>query len=204
MTTATTTLIPGNETRFASLMDSSYRKVYNMAYRLTNNRSDAEDLTQETFFRAYRSFQDFEGDKPFDNWVLRILTRLFLDMLRSRRRRVSLVSYDNPIAQNSGEDSVYFDVPDRSASPEEAFVQGTFSEELQKALSTLSPEQRLLITMADIEGVPYQEIADIFGKPVGTIRSRLHRTHKQLRLKMEQSARASAQTGVSGLRLAVG
>ena len=80
------------QARFNELMGETYKKVYNMAYRLSNSRADAEDLTQEAYFRAYRSFRDYEGDKPFENWIFRIVTRLFLDLLRSRRRRVRMCS----------------------------------------------------------------------------------------------------------------
>ena len=96
-------------------------------------------------------------------------------------------------------------MPDRSATPEEVLIQGSFNEDLQRALSTLSAEQRLLVTLADIEGVPYQEIADLMGKPVGTIRSRLHRTHKQLRARLEQARQQNASSAAApnpGLRFA--
>jgi len=177
------------EKRFNELMEVSYKKVYNMAFRLAGNRSDAEDLTQEAFYRAYRSFNDYEGDRPFENWIFRIVTRLFLDMLRNRRRRIKSVSYDTPLNNGSGDENLYFEMPDESSSPEAHMLEGTFSEDLQKALNTLSPEQRLLVTLADVEGVPYKEIADMLGKPVGTIRSRLHRTHKLIRTRLEQVRR---------------
>lgn len=180
-----TTMTSQQESRFAELMEGTYRKVYNMAFRLTGSRADAEDLTQEAFYRAYRSFDDYEGDKPFDNWIFRIVTRLFLDLLRNRRRRVQAMSYDNPISNGYGDEGLHFDVADKSASAEDILVENTLSEDLQSALDTLSAEQRLLVTLADIEQLPYKEIADIMDKPVGTIRSRLHRTHKLLRTRLE-------------------
>lgn len=186
-----TTMSPQDEARFNELMSQTYKKVYNMAYRLAGNRSDAEDLTQDAFYRAYRSFREFEGDRPFENWIFRIVTRLFLDLLRNRRRRVRAVSYDSPLP-HGGDENLFFDMPDDAPNPEESMLEGSFSEELQKALNTLSPSQRLLVTLADIEGVPYKDIADMLDKPVGTIRSRLHRTHKLLRARLEQIRRESA------------
>ncbi|RYG26609.1 sigma-70 family RNA polymerase sigma factor [bacterium] len=186
-----TTMSPQDEARFNELMSQTYKKVYNMAYRLAGNRSDAEDLTQDAFYRAYRSFSDFEGDRPFENWIFRIVTRLFLDLLRNRRRRVRAVSYDSPLP-NGGDENLYFDMPDDAPNPEQSMLEGSFSEELQKALNSLSPSQRLLVTLADIEGVPYKDIADMLDKPVGTIRSRLHRTHKLLRARLEQIRREGA------------
>ncbi len=178
-------LSSSDEARFSEQMKASYRKVYNMAFRLAGNRTDAEDLTQDAFYRAYRSYKDYEGDRPFENWIFRIVTRLFLDLLRSRRRRVKTVSYDNPLNSRANEDTLYFDVPDVAPDPEEILLNDSLSENLQLVLSSLSPEQRMLITLADVENLPYSEIAEILNRPVGTIRSRLHRTHKLLRQRLE-------------------
>jgi RNA polymerase sigma-70 factor (ECF subfamily) len=185
----TITLTTQEEAKFNELMEATYKKVYNMAFRLAGSRSDAEDLTQEAFYRAYRSFRDYEGDRPFENWIFRIVTRLFLDLLRTRRRRIKAVSYDTPLNTGGGDENLYFDMADEAPNPEERMLEGTFSEDLQKALNSLSPEQRLLVTLADIEGVPYKDIADMLDKPVGTIRSRLHRTHKLIRSRLEQIRR---------------
>jgi len=186
MSTIVTTLDPREQARFNELMAETYRKVYNMAYRLVGCRTDAEDLTQEAFYRAYRSFGDYEGDRPFENWIFRIVTRLFLDLLRSRRRRVKSVSYDTPLQSAGGEENLFFDMADDKPNPEQEVVGDTFSEDLQKALDSLGAEQRLLVTLADVEGLPYKDIAEMMGKPVGTIRSRLHRTHKLIRVRLEQ------------------
>jgi len=189
MYTETIKLNEQDEIRFNELMRETYRKVYNMAFRLAGNRPDAEDLTQDAFYRAYRSFHDYEGDRPFENWIFRIVTRLFLDLLRNRRRRVRSVSYDTPLQREGGEENLFFDMADDSPNPEERVMEHSFSEDLQKALNSLSPEQRLLVTLADVEGVPYKDIAEMLDKPVGTIRSRLHRTHKLIRSRLEQLKR---------------
>jgi RNA polymerase sigma-70 factor, ECF subfamily len=202
MSTNTYTLNDREQARFNELMEATYRKVYNMAYRLAGNRSDAEDLTQEAYYRAYRSFGDYEGDRPFENWIFRIVTRLFLDLLRNRRRRVKSVSYDTPLMSHGADDNLYFDMADERLNPEEEMLSGSFSEDLQKALSSLTPEQRLLVTLADIEGMPYKDIADMMDKPVGTIRSRLHRTHKLIRTRLEQIRREAQPAAGRGMKLA--
>ena len=184
-------LEPHEEARFNELLDETYKKVYNMAYRLAGTRADAEDLTQEAFYRAYRSFRDYEGDRPFENWIFRIVTRLFLDLLRSRRRRVKSVSYDAPLQREGGDDSLYFDMVDDAPNAEQHMMNTSLSEEMQMALDSLSPEQRTLVILADVENVPYKDIAEMLGKPVGTIRSRLHRTHKLIRHRLEQARRKS-------------
>jgi RNA polymerase sigma-70 factor, ECF subfamily len=187
-----------DEKRFNELMDASYRKVYNMAYRLSGSRPDAEDLTQEAYFRAFRSFKEYEGDRPFENWIFRIVTRLYLDLLRNRRRRVNTVSYDNSITSEVGGDSITFEMPDDQPSPEQILIDSAFSEPMQQALSSLSAEQRELIELADVQQVPYQEIAERLGAPVGTIRSRLHRTHKTLRANLEKARASQALYGNRG------
>ena len=178
-------------------MNETYRKVYNMAFRLSGNRPDAEDLTQDAYYRAYRSFGDFEGDRPFENWIFRIVTRLYLDLLRNRRRRVQTVSYDNTLPSEVGGDSVRFEIADDQPSPEQIMIENAYSEPLQMALESLTPDQRELIELADVKQVPYTEIAEMLGAPVGTIRSRLHRTHKALRVKLQQ---AQAQQALRGNR----
>lgn len=185
-----------DEVRFRELMEDTYRKVFNMAYRLSGNRPDAEDLTQEAFVRAYRKFSDYEGDKPFENWIFRIVTRLFLDLLRSRRRRIQASSLDAPFQRDGADDAMRLDVADKRSTPEQLLIESSYSEDVQHVLDSLAPDQRLLIQLADVDEVPYQEIADMLGKPVGTIRSRLHRTHKMMRQRLEKmkELRMSSQT----------
>lgn len=175
--------------RFNNLMEQTYRKVFNLAYRLVGNRNDAEDLTQEAYYRAYRGFRDFEGDRPFENWIFRIVTRLFLDLVRSRGRRVQTVSVDAPFRTDFADDSLSLDCPDQTPNPEQLLLQCSVSEELEAALANLKPEQRMLVLLADVENIPYNQIATMLKLPVGTIRSRLHRAHKQLRsnLSLEKS-----------------
>ncbi len=182
---STAELTYSDQSEFNCLMGQSYKKVYSLAYRLSGNRADAEDLTQDAFYRAYRGFNDYEGHRSFENWIFRIVTRLFLDLVRSRKRRVQTVSYDAPVRTESGDDSLNLEVADKSPSPAEQFLQTGVSEELEDSLNRLKPEQRLLVMLADVEGLPYQEIAEIVGVPVGTVRSRLHRAHKQLRSLLE-------------------
>jgi RNA polymerase sigma-70 factor (ECF subfamily) len=175
-----------DQARFNAQMRRTYRKVYNLAYRLSGNKGDAEDLTQEAFYRAYRGFDAYEGDKPFENWIFRIVTRLFLDLNRSRKRRVRTVSYDAPLHPEGSDDTVWFEKSDDGPNPEDHLMANAVSEDLERSLSLLSDDQRRLVWLADVEGVSYGEIAVIFKAPVGTIRSRLHRAHKQLRACLEQ------------------
>lgn len=174
-------LDPHEQARFHALAQQTYRKVFSMAYRLAGNRPEAEDLTQEAYYRAYRSFRDFEGDRPFENWIFRIVTRLFLDLLRTKRRRVQTVSFDTPTLRDGAEDIVQVDLPDSKPSAEQQLMQTVLNEDLLTVLLSLPDEQRILVVQADIEQIPYQELAERYNKPIGTIRSRLHRAHKAMR-----------------------
>lgn len=174
-------LNPTQERRFNDLLSQSHKKVYNLAYRLSNNRQDAEDLTQEAFLRAYRSFDSYEGDKPFENWIMRIVTRLFLDLKRSRSRRVQTLSYDAPRHSDAADGPIAVDVADPKNNIQEALIESSLSEPLEKALRDLKPDQRELVLMAAVQEMPYAEIAEASGVPIGTVRSRLHRAHKKLR-----------------------
>ncbi len=179
------TITAEEQERFDELMKRTYKKVYNMAYRLSGNASDAEDLTQDTFIRALRAFDTYDGGKPFENWVFRILSRLFLDLLRYRKRRVVTVSYDAPIPQEN-DDTLFFEKADEHNSPERILLSESLSESMEHAIMSLTPEQRLIVVMADLEGVPYKDIAEMVDAPIGTIRSRLHRIHKQLRKRLDE------------------
>lgn len=183
------TLTREQEDRFQTLAASSYKKVFSLAYRLSGSRTDAEDLTQEAFLRAYRGFESYQGDRPFENWIFRIVTRLYLDLRRRTNRRVATVSYDAPLRPDGTEDGVYFESADHSPSPEARVVEQHFSPELEASLNALSPEQKHLILMADVQQIPYAEIAEKLNTPVGTIRSRLHRAHRQLRSSIEEFRR---------------
>jgi len=169
------------ESKFSVAMQRSYKKVFNLAYRLVGNRTDAEDLTQEAFFRAYRNFEKFQGDRPFENWIYRIVTRLYLDLKRTARRRGVVVSYDAPLNPNGTDSTIYFEKADAAPSPEQALLDSTVDERLIWSMKHLSKEQRELIVLADLQGASYKEIAEKLNAPVGTVRSRLHRAHKALK-----------------------
>lgn len=188
---------PIPETTFSELMQRSYKKVYNLAYRLSGDKSDAEDLTQEAFFRAYRSFHGYEGDRPFENWIFRIVTRLFLDLVRNRKRRVQAVSYDVPVWSDGNDEAMLVQTADKSPNPEEILLHSAVNPDLAAALDTLKPDQRTLVLLADVEQMSYNDIADVMQIPVGTVRSRLHRAHKKLRALLEASERARDKARLS-------
>jgi RNA polymerase sigma-70 factor (ECF subfamily) len=162
--------------RFEELADRTRIKIHRFAYQLAGNREDAEDLTQEAFMRAYRSFETFNGERSFENWVLRIVQNLFLDLVRSRKRRVKPMSYDALEDQ-----SAWYDAPDKGPTPDQLVLARVQDPLLAKTVERLAPIHREMLVMAHIEDLSYAEIAERLGLGIPTVRTRVHRAHKAMR-----------------------
>jgi RNA polymerase sigma-70 factor (ECF subfamily) len=145
-------------------------RVYRLAYRLTGNTHDAEDLTQEVFVRVFRSLSSYTPG-TFEGWLHRITTNLFLDMAR-RKQRIRFEGLGDESAQwlSGGEPT-----------PAQAFDDRHLDGDIQAALKALAPEYRAAVVLCDIEGLSYEEIAETLGVKLGTVRSRIHRGRAQLR-----------------------
>jgi RNA polymerase sigma factor (sigma-70 family) len=158
-------------------------RVYRLAYRLTGNKYDAEDLTQETFVRVFRSLHSYTPG-TFEGWLHRITTNLFLDQAR-RRQRIRMDAM--------GEDAERYASGDQLSAPERAFEHGNLDLDIQKALDELPPEYRAAVVLCDIEGLSYEEIAVTLGIKLGTVRSRIHRARARLRVSLADRAPAALE-----------
>jgi len=165
---------------FDELVYRYYQQAYNLAYRLTGNAADAEDLVQEAFLRAYRFFERYDRSMPFMNWFNRILTNLYIDEYR-RRGRLRTVSIDEVYNNEDGDEGTTMDIPDSAPDPLERALSNEYREAIHEALQHLSPEFRVAVVLADMEGYSYEEIAETTKTSLGTVRSRIHRGRKQLR-----------------------
>ena len=144
-------------------------RVYRLAYRLSGNQHDAEDLTQETFIRVFRSVQNYQPG-TFEGWLHRITTNLFLDMVRRRGRiRMEALPED------------YDRVPATDPDPEQIYHDSRLGADLQAALDSLPPEFRAAVVLCDIEGLSYEEIGTTLDVKLGTVRSRIHRGRQAIR-----------------------
>lgn len=151
--------------------------VYRLAFRLSGNKHDAEDLTQETFMRVFRSLKDYRPG-GFRGWLHRITTNLFLDMVRHRATvRMEALPED------------YERVPGFALTPEQAYQVNHLTPALQDALDQLSPEFRVAVVLCDVADMTYDEIAETLGLKMGTVRSRIHRGRSQLREALMAAAR---------------
>lgn len=159
---------------FAAMTLEHAGALYRTAYHLAGNADEAEDLTQETYLRAYRGFAGFRGG-DVRAWLFTILRHVFLDECRRHRRMPTIVSADD--------DAHAFTSPDAGTwapSAEAEALRRLPSEAVERAFATLPPDWRLVVLLADVEELSYREIADIMEIPLGTVMSRLHRAHRRL------------------------
>lgn len=168
---------------FDSLVRRCHKQAYNIAYRLMGNHADAEDLTQEAFLRAYRFFDRYNRQMPFENWLYRIISNVFIDELR-KRPKAKCQSLDQPLAGTNGESEIKLEIPDFASDPEAMMMHVELDESLQTALNALPPDFRKTVILADVEGLSYEDISETMGCSLGTVRSRLHRGRKLLRSKL--------------------
>jgi RNA polymerase sigma-70 factor (ECF subfamily) len=161
---------------FESLLRATSAQAFQLAFRLTGNRVDAEDLVQEAYIRAYRFFHRYDSSLPFSAWLYRILTNAHIDEVR-RRNRFKLASLDEP----HPETGTPVDYADSSPNPEALLVNDQMESEIQEGIQAMTPEFRIAVLLADMEGLSYEEIAEVMETSIGTVRSRIHRGRKQLR-----------------------
>src|SRR5439155_2046516 len=151
--------------------------LYSAAFRLTRNASDAEDLVQETYLRAYRGFHQFQPGTNLKAWLYRILMNTFINSYRKRQREPQTISEDEI------EDWYLYSRMARGGaepSAEATVIESLPDEDVQDALANLPEQFREAVMLADVEGFSYKEIAEIMGVPIGTVMSRLHRGRKAL------------------------
>ena len=152
-------------------------RVYRLAFRLTGNQHDAEDLTQEVFIRVFRSLSTYTPG-TFEGWLHRITTNLFLDMVR-RRQRIRFDALGEDAAER---------LSGREPAPDRLLADQQLDADVQSALDSLPPDFRAAVVLCDIEGLSYEEIAATLGVKLGTVRSRIHRGRAQLRAALEHRA----------------
>lgn len=165
--------------------------LYRTALRMTRNPQDAEDLVQETYFRAFRAAHQFQPGTNLRAWLFKILTNSFINQYRKRARNPQSTSLDDV-----EEFYLYNHLVDSGMQPEspnpEATVIDQFAEaDVIQALERLPVDFRQVVLLADVEGFSYKEIADIVGIPVGTVMSRLHRGRRRLQKELWEYAVAS-------------
>ena len=168
--------VGGRRDAFGDLVTRYQARLYNAALRLVDSPEDAADVVQDAFLNAYQALQTFKGDSEFFTWLYRIAFNTSVSLRRKKRPTVSL--------EAGGGDGRGIDPGDPSESTRPGATLERTEEEalLHAALARLSGEHREVLLMKDIEGMKYEEIAEVVGVPVGTVRSRLHRARLELRV----------------------
>jgi len=162
-------------------------RVYRLAYRLTGNRPDAEDLTQEVFVRVFRSLDTY-APGSFEGWIHRITTNLFLDKAR-RRSRFRFDGFGDGAEER---------LVSSSPAPDVSYADGQFDDDVESALTSLPEDFRAAVVLCDVEGLSYEEIADVLGVKLGTVRSRIHRGRAMLRAALQHRAPTVGRTRFAG------
>lgn len=162
-------------------------RVFRLAYRLTGNRHDAEDLTQEVFVRVFRKLDTYQPG-TFEGWLHRITTNLFLDQARRKQR----IRFDALSDERAGR------LTSSAPTPEAAMADQTFDDDVERALATLPPDFRAAVVLCDVEGLSYEEIAEIMDAKLGTVRSRIHRGRAMLRSALAHRAPVDGRQRYAG------
>ena len=169
------------------LVDLHSARVYRLAYRLTGNRHDAEDLTQEVFVRVFRSLHTYQPG-TIEGWLHRITTNLFLDQARRKQR----IRFDNL------SDEAASLLASKGPGPGDVHMEQLFDADIESALAQLPPDFRAAVVLCDVEGLSYEEISEALGLKLGTVRSRIHRGRAQLRAALAHRAPTQTRTRVGG------
>ncbi|HHZ17625.1 MAG TPA: sigma-70 family RNA polymerase sigma factor [Peptococcaceae bacterium] len=175
---------------FEELVCRYERKIYTLAYRMTGNYHDANDLAQEAFLRAFQSIKGFRGDASFSTWLCRIATNVCRDELR-KRYRVSLESLEQEVS--FGDWEMKKQIPADVPGPAEIYEQQELQHELQDLINTLTPEFRMALILRDIQGLSYEEIAEQLECSLGTVKSRISRARNYLKEKILSAQEQNSQ-----------
>ncbi len=174
----------GDTYAFGELVKKYEKMVYNLAYQYSGNREDAFDISQEVFIKAWRAIGTFRGDCSFSTWIYRITKNAYLDfsMKSARRETLSL-----NVTDDDGEDkSLDIVNTDESTSPEDVAEKNERETALHSAIASLGDEHREIIVLREFEGYSYDDIASMLGLELGTVKSRINRARKQIKIFLEE------------------
>ncbi len=168
---------------FNEIVHRYKNKVYNYIFRMVHNAVDAEDLTQETFVRAYTSIRSFQSRASLNTWLYRIATNQCIDYSRKNKRVLANTTSLFEDINDEGEERQR-DIPDLSFDPQKMLLNKELGRRLEDALTSLPEKLRTVVLLYDIEGLSYDEITAILNCPLGTVKSRLFNARSSLRDKL--------------------
>ena len=174
----------GDQMAMDELVQRHYRTVFNLAYRLSNNYDDAQDIVSEAFIRVHNALPNFRGDASFSTWLHRIVRNVFLDERKKQRIRAHSSLEEMVELEDS---SVSRQIEDPAPGPQFAVEQDERATIIQQAVMTLPQNQRLMIGLYHLQHRSYEEIAAIMDLPIGTVKSRLNRARLALKNKLSST-----------------
>lgn len=171
----------GDRRAFAELVELYKDKMYHLAYRMLGQAQEAEDVVQETFLRVFTNLDRYDDTQKFSTWIYRIATNLCIDRLRKRKASYSL---DAEMPEGEGADW-YSLLPSNDASPESELLLSETQEHIRKAVDSLPEKYKSVVILRYLQDLSLQEIGDVLGMPVTTVKTRVHRGREFLRKKLE-------------------
>jgi RNA polymerase sigma-70 factor (ECF subfamily) len=173
----------GDRGAFAELLELYKDKIYHLAYRMLNNKHEAEDAVQETFLRVYTNLHRYDEQQKFSTWIFRIATNHCIDRLRKRKH--SAYSLDAEMPDGEGND-YYSMLPGNEDTPEKQIVLSETQQQIRKAIDGLPEKYKSVVILRYLQDMSLQEISDVLDMPVTTVKTRVHRGREYLRKKLEQ------------------
>lgn len=173
--------LKGDQRAFAEIVELYKDKLYHLAYRMTGNRQEAEDIVQETFLRVYKNLERYDVNQKFSTWIYRIATNLCIDRLRKRK---AVYSLDAESSDHEGLDG-YAMMPSDNRTPESELLLSETQWLIQEAIATLPVKYKSVMILRYMQDLSLQEISDVLDMPVTTIKTRVHRGREFLRKKLE-------------------
>ena len=173
--------LKGQQSSFSELIDKYKNLVFNLAYRMTNNLNDAEDISQEVFIRVYKSLYNFNPQYKFSIWVYQMTLNICRD--RFRKGKIPSVSLDAPLNKDDQKDFSSL-ISDNENGPEEIFIEAEQTNFINALISSLPPKYREVIILRHLRDLSYEEMSKILNISLGSVKTRLFRARELLRNKL--------------------
>lgn len=166
--------LAGEEGAYGLLLKKYKRPVFSLVYRMVRQREEAEELASEAFFKAFRALPGFDPAQPFSSWIFKIASNLSIDWLRRRKMETSSLDEEGSV----------WELPDERPTAEDVLEKKQTMRVVEEAIGRLAPDYRAVVLLRHQEERSYEEIADILGLPLGTVKIRLFRAREELKKRL--------------------